>query len=763
MSDAADAKRQRKAPPPKDSAAPSRLDPDYIGRAVRVLEEETGKYRRLKLLRYLGSDRRSLEVQAELDPTAGAAQEKPFRLELGGPQIYVASDVVWGCPPVEDGAEDLRVDAAAMETDPDRLVPLVLFVPLEPDDDGGLGGDGEQRAQYLDSGDHAFIDPARTRPFVAHMWRRITRAPMRKAVAAAVDHVRALWSPALERGKKAFVGKRIAVYWPDDDAWYTGSIQSYDGKEGKHSVMYDDGIDEMLKLSDEVAYVLNDAAAEEAVAAYSAVGKCMYCGKLGKLCDKNSLCPPADEPAADEASGSGDGEPSPPPPPAPEAAAEDAPMAEAGAEEKAAEAGAAEAAAGGDGPAPGRFETPPEEAGAAPPPADGDGAMEVDGDGAAPAVGRYATEETAEASPPGAEAAAGGSADPPAAADEEGGRRARPRTDYSALERGADDALLPADEEIEAAKPGANGHAGAKRGRDDAGGPPGKRQGVAPKFGMLQCGACRDRVHIKCLEKPTFERRPDAWEEWKCLGCKTCEGCKEDGTKIRLATCDECEKGWHIECLPPPHGPLKSWPSRGFKCPDCAVCNSCGTTHPKGGWYKGYEMCTPCGRKFAQKQYCPICMLVYNNKDMNMIQCDSCQVRWGTRLGRSAGGAWRTLLRTPLTPLLPPTPQFWIHSHCDKSTSGDVESLADQDAYSCPNCRGERTTLLFTQVLERLQKEDRDGFFAEPVSAEYALHTNYHSVVQDPMDFQTMRAKISRGASRDSNRGHTPHHVPPRC
>ena len=50
-------------------------------------------------------------------------------------------------------------------------------------------------------------------------------------------------------------------------------------------------------------------------------------------------------------------------------------------------------------------------------------------------------------------------------------------------------------------------------------------------------------------------------------------------------------------------------------------------------------------------------------------------------------------------------------------------------------------------------KEDRDGFFAEPVSAEYALHTNYHSVVQDPMDFQTMRAKISRGASRDSNRG----------
>ena len=66
-------------------------------------------------------------------------------------------------------------------------------------------------------------------------------------------------------------------------------------------------------------------------------------------------------------------------------------------------------------------------------------------------------------------------------------------------------------------------------------------------------------------------------------------------------------------------------------------------------------------------------------------------------------------------------------------------------------------------MLERLQKEDRDGFFAEPVSAEYALHTNYHSVVQDPMDFQTMRAKISRGASLTRTEGTRRTLVPPRC
>ena len=46
-------------------------------------------------------------------------------------------------------------------------------------------------------------------------------------------------------------------------------------------------------------------------------------------------------------------------------------------------------------------------------------------------------------------------------------------------------------------------------------------------------------------------------------------------------------------------------------------------------------------------------------------------------------------------------------------------------------------------MLEAIIKEDRERFFAEPVTVEYALATSYHSVVDQPMDFKTMRLKVA--------------------
>jgi DNA mismatch repair protein MSH6 len=48
-----------------------------------------------------------------------------------------------------------------------------------------------------------------------------------------------------------FVGRRIKVYWPLDQAWYTGQIKSYDPKSNKHLIQYDDGEDESIKLEKE--------------------------------------------------------------------------------------------------------------------------------------------------------------------------------------------------------------------------------------------------------------------------------------------------------------------------------------------------------------------------------------------------------------------------------------------------------------------------------------------------------------------------------
>ncbi|KAK7396957.1 hypothetical protein VNO78_18120 [Psophocarpus tetragonolobus] len=47
------------------------------------------------------------------------------------------------------------------------------------------------------------------------------------------------------------VGRRIKVYWPLDDAWYEGSVKSFDSLSSKHVICYDDGEEESLDLSKE--------------------------------------------------------------------------------------------------------------------------------------------------------------------------------------------------------------------------------------------------------------------------------------------------------------------------------------------------------------------------------------------------------------------------------------------------------------------------------------------------------------------------------
>lgn len=45
--------------------------------------------------------------------------------------------------------------------------------------------------------------------------------------------------------------ERIRVYWPLDKKWYEGRVTSYDKTSRKHSVLYDDGEEELLELGEE--------------------------------------------------------------------------------------------------------------------------------------------------------------------------------------------------------------------------------------------------------------------------------------------------------------------------------------------------------------------------------------------------------------------------------------------------------------------------------------------------------------------------------
>jgi DNA mismatch repair protein MSH6 len=47
------------------------------------------------------------------------------------------------------------------------------------------------------------------------------------------------------------VGRRLRVYWPLDDAWYKGKVESYNAGSRRHRVKYDDGDEEEVDLGKE--------------------------------------------------------------------------------------------------------------------------------------------------------------------------------------------------------------------------------------------------------------------------------------------------------------------------------------------------------------------------------------------------------------------------------------------------------------------------------------------------------------------------------
>jgi hypothetical protein len=54
-------------------------------------------------------------------------------------------------------------------------------------------------------------------------------------------------------------GRRVDVYWEGDGVYYRGTVTGYSTTSGKHTIMYDDGDVERVKLSDVSGFEWLDA------------------------------------------------------------------------------------------------------------------------------------------------------------------------------------------------------------------------------------------------------------------------------------------------------------------------------------------------------------------------------------------------------------------------------------------------------------------------------------------------------------------------
>ncbi|KAL3130595.1 hypothetical protein ABBQ38_008399 [Trebouxia sp. C0009 RCD-2024] len=58
---------------------------------------------------------------------------------------------------------------------------------------------------------------------------------------------------------QALVGRKLRVYWPDDDGWYLGTVAHFDPRTAQHKVAYDDGDKDELHLAMERVRLLMHA------------------------------------------------------------------------------------------------------------------------------------------------------------------------------------------------------------------------------------------------------------------------------------------------------------------------------------------------------------------------------------------------------------------------------------------------------------------------------------------------------------------------
>ena len=253
-----ESKRQRTSilPPPEEKPATRPKGPagkpaappeaKFLGRVCRLrLVHQSDAYLSGKLVSVGGANKQTCKIEL----SSGRLEE----VHLSTQPIHVLDEVCWG--PEQGATSELGLAAASCGGGRSvddlsggsiggyiaGLVPVLLFASFGPPELDAEADSTLRLAQSLVSDEYVWVRRAGTRPLATHMMRRRTLEKHKPALDAAIAANLLLHRNAAKAAKKGVVGKRIAVYWPIDDAWYTGVVEGWDPKPAQHRVLYDDG------------------------------------------------------------------------------------------------------------------------------------------------------------------------------------------------------------------------------------------------------------------------------------------------------------------------------------------------------------------------------------------------------------------------------------------------------------------------------------------------------------------------------------------
>ena len=261
----------------------------FIGRICRLRWPQTDKWVSAKMVGLIGAEKQTCEIEVE---TVGEkATAEPWvkrRINFSSQPLHIAEEVVWA--PEDGEADPSHARAIAQRASGQHglaggyvagLVPMVIFAPFGPSE--LEAEDGHVLAFSFKSSKHIWLRRESTRPLMPQMLRRRTSPALRKAVDAALALDGAMRLADTKAKKRNIIGRRLSVYWPMDDAWYSGVVQSYDAKAAQHAVLYDDGVEESIALAEEAYQLHNSPDDERAIHDYSMGGPCFFCAKSGRL------------------------------------------------------------------------------------------------------------------------------------------------------------------------------------------------------------------------------------------------------------------------------------------------------------------------------------------------------------------------------------------------------------------------------------------------------------------------------------------------